>query len=188
MAEVDSEEDRPRNNISRVRLDRNEADRRNGERGMVQGDFMYCLDHAGAGHHGIVAQVHGRAAGMSLLPGHGDLVPSLSLHAGDHTNQPVFRLQYRPLLDVKFKIGTQFMVAAFPLAAVADALQFRHKCFSVAVLNGIGKVTLKNTGEHPRGQHRWREARAFLVGPVNQFQRGKGGISGFVQRAQHLKA
>ena len=37
----------------------------------------------------------------------------------------------------------------------------------VLVLGGVGIVALENAGEHTRGQHRRREAGAFLVGPVD---------------------
>ena len=96
---------------------------------------MNCLDHPGTGYHGILAQVHRRAAGVAFLANHRDFIPFLPLHAGNHANHFIFGLQDRALLNVKFKVGTKFMVTAFAFATVADTLQFGAKFISVAVFN-----------------------------------------------------
>ena len=125
---------------------------------------------------------------MRLLPGQGDLVPSLALSVGDDADLLVLGLQDRPLLDVIFEIGVHLARAHLLLAHPADALQFVAEALALQVGAPIGIVERQFAREHAGRQHGRRKARPFLVRPVGHHDGVLGADGEVVERARHLQA
>jgi hypothetical protein len=63
--------------------------------------------HGRGGKQRILAQGHGRGAGMGGLPLQRGIQPANGLAAGDHANVQPGLFQNGPLLDMQFEIGIQ---------------------------------------------------------------------------------
>jgi hypothetical protein len=88
---------------------------------------------------------------------------------------------------VKLEVGVQAMVAAGQLAPVADPLELVAEAPPVPILAGEGEVLLQGAGEHSGAQHGGGEARALLVGPVDQLDGMLGLDPMLVEAAQDLE-
>src|SRR6185437_5215162 len=135
--------------------------------GMLAGDGVDAVDEARGAQKRVFAQPHGRGAGVGVLAGDGDLVPAHALHALDDADHAVFGSEDRALLDVQLEQGGELVRAGFLFAAIADAPELVAEGFAVAVGAGVGVVGGEHAGEHAGGEHGRGEARAFLVGPVD---------------------
>ena len=146
MAEVDREEHLARDHVARVGPDLDQAHRAHGRRRVRQGDLVDALDHARGTQERVLAQVHGRGAGVGVLAGDGDLVPAHALHALDHADHLALGLEDRALLDVQLEQGAELVAAHRLRAAVADPLQLVAEALALAVLAGIGVVGREHAG------------------------------------------
>ena len=114
-------------------------------------------------------------------PLHRHLIPAHALNAGDDANDPALGLKDRTLLDVKFEHGLELVRTHRLTAEIADALQFVAELDALAVLAAIGKVLGEYSCINAGTEHGGREARPFLVGPVDDHD---GGIR-FVSQIDH---
>ncbi len=183
MTEVDGKEDFAGNDVAAVRPVLDQADRADSVRCVLAGDGVDALDHPRRADESVFAQPHRRRAGVRFLAGDSDFVPAHALDALDNANHALFVFENGALLDVQFKHGAEFACARGFAAAIADALQFVAECLAVAVGPSIGIIRREDAGEHARGQHGGREARAFFIGPIDDLDRRIGFVAGFVQRA-----
>jgi hypothetical protein len=89
---------------------------------------------------------------------------------------------------MRLEIGRDLASADRLRAGKADALQFIAECDAADIVRPfepVGKI--EYAGEHPRADHRRRKARAFLVGPCDDFDRRLGLIAEIVQAADDLE-
>ena len=107
---------------------------------MRHAHLMDRLDHPRGTQQRVLAQAHGRRAGVRFLAPHRHLIPAHALNAGDDADHLVLGLEDRPLLDVKLEHRLELDVAGLGLALVADALQFIAELDALAVLARIGIV------------------------------------------------
>src|SRR5262245_27589876 len=70
--------------------------------------------------------------------------------------------------------------------AIADSLECLTECNPRAILLRPRPPWIEDSGEHPRGDQRWSEARAFLICPVNDLDRRIGLVARFDKGAQRL--
>ena len=155
--------------------------------GMLAGDGVDAVDEARGAQKRVFAQPHGRGAGVGVLAGDGDLVPAHALHALDDADHAVFGFEDRALLDVQLEQGGELVRAGFLFAAIADAPELVAEGFAVAVGAGVGVVGGEHAGEHAGGEHGRGEARAFLVGPVDDLDGCVGLVAGAMQGAQRFE-
>src|SRR6185312_16790107 len=78
-------------------------------------------------------------------------------------------------------------VAASRGAAIADLVERRAESFAVAILARVREIARESAGKDAGSDHRRREARAFLVGPVDRLDRREGLVAGAAQGAQRLE-
>ena len=119
---------------------------------------------------------------MAGLAGQVYVQPANRLAAGDHANGLVVVLEYRALFDMRFEIGIEW-AGEGRIAGLADDLQAVGNAFAVGVFACQPVVERQGAGEHRRTQHGGREAGAFFVGPVRDFDRRTGLDIVFVERA-----
>jgi hypothetical protein len=117
-----------------------------------------------------------------------DLVPALTLRAGDDADRLLLALQDRSLLDMRLEEGTDLATAHLLLAVVTDLLQRLAEGDPVAILDAQRVIQFESAAEHAGGHHRRCEAAAFLVGPDGDLDRRLGDVVRIVQHAQHLEA
>ena len=125
---------------------------------------------------------------MRVLAFHRHLIPALRQRVGHHAQLQALVLQLRPLLDMQFEVGAELLQLRRVGAALpADAAQLLAEDLALRVLLGqhfgLGEDAHRRAAAH----HRWREAGALLVGPIDQHQRRLGLCPGLVQRAHHLQ-
>ena len=130
---------------------------------------------------------HRCRAGVGVLADDCHLVPAHRLHAGDNADVLALGLEIGTLLDVQFEKCRKPVVAATLRAAIADLVEGDAEGFAAAIGAGAGPVAAIDAGEHTGSDHRWREAGAFLVGPIDDFDWREGFIAGAMQRAQSLQ-
>ena len=85
-------------------------------------------------------------------------------------------------------MAPEFVGAGLLGAAIADALQFVEEGDAVAIGALIGILRREDAGKDARSQHGRGEARALLVGPVDDLDRRVGLVALLVQRAHRLRA
>jgi hypothetical protein len=124
---------------------------------------------------------------MRVLAGHRHLVPADALAALHDADHRLLVLQDGTLLDMKLEHGAEFPRAHLLLALEADALELIDQDLAVTIGERVRLVAREHAGEHARPEHRLGEARAFLVGPVDELERRIGLVAGLVQRPQHLE-
>src|SRR5262245_33652605 len=100
---------------------------------------------------------------MGVLAGDRHLVPADALHALDHADGLVHRLQDRALLDMRLEEGRHLAPTAFALAGIADTLQLLADGLAVHVLARQPVFEIEGAGIDARSDHGRREARALLV-------------------------
>ena len=90
---------------------------------------------------------------------------------GDNADVLALGLQNRPLFDVQFEKRMHLACAHLFFAAPADPRQFVAEQQTFRILAVVGPIEVMHPAKNPRGQHRRREPRAFLVGPVGHDDR-----------------
>ncbi len=85
----------------------------------VQGDAVDLGHQRTRGQQRILAQFHGRGAGMRLHALHGDVIPALAQRGLHHADHAFVVLQHGALLDVRLEVGPHGGCCA-GLARVAD--------------------------------------------------------------------
>lgn len=125
---------------------------------------------------------------MRLLARHGDLEPAHALNAGYDPDLLAFGFEHRTLFDMKFEESGQRMSAARLGSVIADRRKRLTERNSRAILLLARPAWIENSGEHARGDQRRGEARALLVGPVDNLDRRISLVTGFDERAQRLKS
>ena len=136
---------------------------------------------------GVPPHRHRRRAGVALLAGQRHLQPPEPLAVGDDADLPALGLEDRPLLDVQLEERLHRPPADRLVALPADPLQLVAEPQPLRVLAVVGELELVHPGEHARRQHRRREARALLVGPVRHHDRMPRPDPEVVQRPDHLQ-
>ena len=106
---------------------------------------------------------------VPALDGH--VEPPLPLPAHDHADGLAVALQNGALLDVRLDEGAEPVRPASGLAAVADPGQLAGEGRAVLIGTLQREVPVQEAGVDARGQHRRGETGAFLVGPVDDFDR-----------------
>jgi hypothetical protein len=100
----------------------------------------------------------------------------------------LFLVQQGALFDVELEIGVELAAADRRRARVADARQLVAEAPALVIAPVEHPVELVDPGEGAGRDHRRREARAFLVGPVHDFDRATRAQLSVVQAANHLQA
>src|SRR5690606_20190617 len=136
---------------------------------------------------GVLAHAHRRRSGVALLAGDGALDPAQALAVRDDANVLAFGLENRALLDVQFEQRMDLARADLLVALPADALELVAETEALGVLAVIGPVERVNAGEDAGGEHGGREARALLVGPVDDDDGAAGFDAEVVERADDLE-
>src|SRR5258706_7334259 len=179
MAQVDGEENFARYDIAAVRPVLDEADRRDPESEFTA-DGVDSVDNPGGAEQGVLAQMHRRRTRMGVLAANRYVIPPHTLHAGDDADGRAGVLQDRSLLDMKLDHGPELVSAGLLGATVADAHKRILERIAVAILAPIGKVQRECAGEHAGAEHGGGEARAFLVGPVDDLDGRVGFVGGLL--------
>ena len=148
----------------------------------------HVLHDAGGGQERILAQRHGRGAGVGFHAGHGAVKPANAQHALHHANGDVVVFEHRALFNVGFKVGANWVLARLFGADVANARQLVFDRFAFGVGGGIGMLQREGFGKHARAHHHRHKARAFFVGPDHNFKWGRGSDPRVVQCLENLKA
>src|SRR6516225_1230434 len=132
---------------------------------------------------------HRRLPGMRLLTGYRDLVPALALGAGDEADWLARHFEDRALVDMRLEIGGDWPAADRLQAGEADPLELGAELDVGQVVQPCQTLgEIKDAGEHPRADHRRREARALLVGPSNDLDRSLGLVAEVVQGAHEFES
>ena len=129
------------------------------------------LDDARRAEKRILAARHRGRARMALETGEVDLVPALALAMRDDADLEILGLEDRALLDVKLEESMDLALSHGLVALEADARKLLAELLALLVLAGIGEVLGVDAGEDARGDHRRREAGAFLIRPIGDLDR-----------------
>ena len=148
---------------------------------------VHQVDDAGGADQRVLAGGWRRGAGMAVLSGDHRVVPNLRLGAGDDADFFSVALQDRSLLDMQFEIGVGGEGFCGFRPAVADRVQGCLHADALGIGQRIGFFAGKNTGPDAGAHQRMAEAAAFLVGPVDQFDRRFGDDAEIVQAAHYLQ-
>jgi hypothetical protein len=105
-----------------------------------------------------------------------------------HADIDAFRIQQRPLLDVELEVGVELASAHGRAAGVADAVELVAEAPALVVAALEHPVDRVHAGKGAGGDHRRREARAFLVGPVHDLDGAPRFHLLFVQSSDHFQA
>ena len=138
------------------------------------------------GQERVVAQVHRRRARVAGLAGERDRV-ALDAEAADHGRGGLARLlQPRALLDVQLEIGGDVGQLGLAHRVEVDVvlLQRVRERDALVVLEVADRVGVERARRGGGAEQAAPEARALLVGPVDQLQRDRGRLA--LVRAQHL--
>src|SRR5215813_79514 len=111
---------------------------------------------------------------MRLLAHNRDLEPAHPLNASDDPNLLAFGFEYRTLFDVELEECRQRMGAALLGPAIADRLKCLIEGNSRAIFLLARPAWIENACEYAGGDQRWGKATAFLIGPINDFDRRIG--------------
>src|SRR3954470_23748897 len=122
MPQVDAKKHLAGDHIARIRPHLHQADGAERIRLVRFGDRVDALPQPRGTQQRILAQPHGRRAGVGCLTRHGHLVPAHPLHAGDDADLLFLGFEDRALLDVQLKEGGEWMIAATLIAAIADRI------------------------------------------------------------------
>ena len=175
------------NDVARVRIDLDMAHRAHGVGLVVHRHLVHQLGHPRHAETGIAALRHRRRAGMRVLARQPHLEPPQALAVGDDADVDALVLEDRPLLDMQLEERLHRAAAHLLVALPADALQLVAEALAPGVLTRVGPVELVHAGEHAGGEHRRREAGAFLVGPVGDDNRVLRLDTEIVEAADHLQ-
>ena len=139
----------------------------------------------------VAPQMHRRRAGVRGLAAKGDLVTLGGEGAGDDSQRQAHRLEHRSLLDVELEVGGGAAQAAAGLEhaveAHAAARQHVGHRLAVAVAQATSDFEVEASRRGARAEQAQPEARAFLVGPVDQAH-GDRGHALRRDASQHLEA
>ena len=161
------------------------ADR--GHAAALDRDFARREAEAGRGEEGVLAQVHRGRARVAGLAGEGDRV-ALDAEAADHGRGGLARLlQARALLDVQLQVGGDLRQLGLAHRVQVDvvlgsASGSAMPWLSLRCRTASGLERARGGG---RAQQGAPEARALLVGPVDQLQRDLRRLA--LVRPQHLE-
>jgi len=124
---------------------------------------------------------------MALEAGDPAVIPQHALAGIDHADGLVLGFEDRTLFDVQFDEAGKFLPADRAVAAIADAVErLRHRdALGVLARQDVLGGEVADIGRRPH--HGRREARAFLVGPVDDADRGLGLDPGIVECAHHFE-
>ncbi len=150
---------------------------------LVDGD-----GHVRGRHERVLAPRHGGGTDMRCLPRDFDAHAARRKSARHHADADAGRIEPRPLLDMQFEIGVERPPAHRLRPRIADALQFVTEAHARLVGARVGPVDGCLPRERERTHHRRIEPRAFLVRPVDHFDRPFGLDAEIVERAQHFEA
>ena len=188
VAQVHREVDRAGDDVARVGTHPHDADGRAGIGRIVEREPVDCRDQHRGAHHRVLAALHRRGAGVGFHSGHVDVEPTDALHPLHDADGLLLRFEDRPLLDMGFEEGADLAPAALHLAGIADPLQLLADGLAVDVCAGQPFFQREHAAEDAGGDHRRREARAFLVGPGRNLDRRVGLVAEVVEGADHLEA
>ena len=131
------------------------------------------LELRGAGER-VAALVHRRRAGVRRLAAEGDLVALDAERAEHDAERQAERLEHRALLDVQLEVGGGVLELAARLERVVevDAVRRRATSGSAFPSASLPRAQLVLVGHRAgggaRAEQRAPEARALLVGPVDE--------------------
>ncbi|MCY1395521.1 hypothetical protein D9M71_104660 [compost metagenome] len=155
---------------------------------MLQRHPVHRGNHGAGPHQGILAQVHGRRAGMGFNAAQGQIEPFLPQGAKHHTDGLALVFEYRPLFDMRLEIGAHGMARDCTWAGVADGIEGLADTDSFGVDLGQGFFQGEFFGEHTRAHHAGGKSRALFIGPDHHLQRRLGFNLQVIERAQHFQA
>ena len=186
MAQVDGRAHLAGDDVVRVRTDLEEADGADGVL-VAAGDAVDAPDHLRHADKRVAAQVHRRRAGVGRSARQAQVEPAHPLHALHHADLPALGLEDRALLDVQLEHRAEADRARLGLATPADAVERGPEAVAPGIGPAVAVIAAVDAGPDARAQHGGREARAFLVRPVDQHQRRLGLEARLVKRPQHLE-
>ena len=187
VADVDREPHLAGNGVARVGAHVELTHRADRIGRLAERDVLDRSRHPRRRHERVLAGRHRRGAGVRVASAHLDVVPALALGAAHHADGHARRLEDRTLLDVGFEQRAQRVLAAGLASLVADARKLVAERLAFGALQPVGEIPVEQSREHPGGDHRGGEARALLVGPVDDLDRGFGLDSGVVEGAHRLQ-
>ena len=148
---------------------------------------LHHLDDPRHREPGVDPHRHRRRAGVRLPAGQGELEPPEPLAVGDDADLPALGLEDRPLLDV---VARNRRASCAPRPArrpSSRSARARRRSACPRDRSAHRRSRAMHPREHARGQHRRREARALLVGPVGDHDRMPGADAEVVHRPHHLE-
>ena len=187
VPELAGHENLARDDVARVRVGVQHADRRDGERRFREADRVDEFDDPRRAEQRVLAARHRRRARMALETSEANFIPALTLTVGDDADVDRLVLEDRALLDVELEIGVHRTPADGLAPHESDPLQFVAKRLALGVDARVGEFLREDAGEHARRHHRGGEARALLVGPVHDLDRMPGPDVEIIHRAHDLE-
>ena len=188
VPQVDREVHPAGNDVARVGVHPQVADRADAVRRLRQRRLLHGGDDQRGAAQGVASPRHGGGAGVRFHARDRAVEPALPLQPLHHADDARVGLQQRPLLDVRLEEGVHRLAAAGPLAGVADAVQFLGHGDAVVVGARQAVFQAELAAEHAGGQHGGREAAALLVGPRHHLHGSPRRVAGVVERADDLQA
>ena len=142
--------------------------------GVAACDLLHPQSQLGRGKAGVAAAVHRRRPGVRGLAAEPEAVALDPGAAADRGGPQALRLEHRPLLDVQLEVGGEPPLAARRLRREIqiDAVLRQHlgepAALAIAQVPHLGGV--EGPRERGAAEQAAPEARALLVGPVDQRQ------------------
>ncbi|MNV89637.1 hypothetical protein D3C71_1839490 [compost metagenome] len=105
MTEIQGHAHLARDHVARARVGLQATHRATGMGLVAEGGAVDCLHHRRRADQGVLAQVHGRRAGMGLDTAQGQVEPLLAQRTQHHADGLALIFEDRALLDMRFEIG-----------------------------------------------------------------------------------
>lgn len=157
------------------------------------GDLVDFRSHPCGGEEGVLAAIHGRAAGVGGLAGEGDLM-ALDAAGAEHGRQRLVEIEEDgALLDVELEVGGGVFLACGGLFHVFEIdAEFRERVGegdAVLVGEAACLVHVEVSGKGGGSEQAFPEACAFLVRPIDDLDGdGRFAVVLVIDAAENLDA
>ncbi|MCY1182010.1 hypothetical protein D9M73_225460 [compost metagenome] len=116
---------------------------------VTEGGAVDRLHHRSRADQGVLAQVHGRRAGMGFDAAQSQVEPLLTQGAKDHADGLGLVFKNRPLLDMRFEIRPHRVPRHGTRTGVANGVQRFANADTLGIALGQGVFQGELAGEHP---------------------------------------
>src|SRR5690606_19108079 len=168
MTEFQGEANAAGNRVARPGTDVGYADGSHASRCLGARNALDLDGERGERRECVPPQIHRRRARVALAPLNEAIGPHLSLGRLDNADRNIPSFEHWPLLDMQFDHGRESPFASALAPGIACCPQRFANADAVRIRGLQGGLKRYVAGEYLRAHQARREARALLIGPVDE--------------------